>query len=94
MVAPINPSMEPFDSHGDDVRQLLQERDEARAWYFNAAHDLGRMDFYLNILQDALTISENRANSVQMRLAEAEARITGEIARANSYFHNPNFIEL
>ena len=52
------------------------------------------MDFYLNILQDALTILENRANSVQMRLAEAEARITGEIAHANSYFHNPDFTEL
>jgi hypothetical protein len=38
------------------------------------------MDFHLNTMQDALTISENRANTVQMRLAEAEARIIGEIS--------------
>jgi hypothetical protein len=37
------------------------------------------LDFHLNVLQDALTISEHRANSTQTRLAEAEARIMGEI---------------
>jgi hypothetical protein len=52
------------------------------------------MDFHLNALQDALTISENRANIVQTRLAEAEARIIGEISYGNSYLHNPNFIDL
>ena len=46
----------------------------------NATCDLGRMDFHLNVLQDALTISEYRANSTQVRLAEAEARIMGEIS--------------
>jgi hypothetical protein len=52
------------------------------------------MDFHMNALQDALTISENRANIVQTRLAEAEARITGEISYGNSYLHNPNFTDL
>jgi len=46
----------------------------------NATRDLGRMDFHLNALQDALTILEHRANSTQARLAEAEARIMGEIS--------------
>ena len=46
----------------------------------NATRDLGRMDLHLNALQDALTISEHRANSTQARLAEAEARIMGEIS--------------
>ena len=46
----------------------------------NATHDFGRMDFHLNMLQDTLTISEHRANSTQARLAEAEARIMGEIS--------------
>jgi hypothetical protein len=41
------------------------------------------MDFHLNVMQDALTISENRDNTVQVRLAEAEARITGEIFHDN-----------
>jgi len=94
MVAPIKSSSEPSDPHRDDVHQLLQERDEARAWYSNAARDLGRMDFDLNALQDALTISKNRANSIQMRLAEAKARIVGEIAHDNSYFHNPDLTKL
>jgi hypothetical protein len=49
------------------------------------------MDFHLNMMQDALTISENRANTIQMRLAEAEARITGEISYGDSYLHNPDF---
>ena len=46
----------------------------------NATRDLGRMDLHLNALQDALTISEYRADSTQARLAEAEARIMGEIS--------------
>jgi hypothetical protein len=29
VVAPVNSSMGPSDSHGNDVRRLLQERDEA-----------------------------------------------------------------
>jgi hypothetical protein len=37
------------------------------------------MDFHLNALQDAVTISEHRANSTQARLAEAKTRIMGEI---------------
>jgi hypothetical protein len=37
------------------------------------------MDFHLNTLQDAVTISEHRANSTQARLAEAKTRIMGEI---------------
>jgi hypothetical protein len=61
--------------------------------YSNAVHDLGQMDFHLNMMLDALTISENRANTVQMRLAKAEARITGEIFFSNSYLGNPNFID-
>ena len=63
---------------GDDVCRLLHERDEARALYSNAVCDLGWMDFHLSAMQDALTISENRSNTVQMRLAKAEARIIGE----------------
>ena len=65
---------------GDDVCRLLQERDEARALYSNVVRDLGRMDFHLNAMKDTLTISENRANTVQMRLAKAEAKIIGEIS--------------
>ena len=52
----------------------------------NATHDLGRMDFHLNALQDALTILEHRANSTQVRLAEAEARIMGEMSNTIFYF--------
>jgi hypothetical protein len=52
------------------------------------------MDFHLNTIRDALTISENGANTIQMRLAEAEARITGEISYDNSYLHNPDFTDL
>jgi hypothetical protein len=69
-------------------------RDEAQAWYSNAARDLGRMDFHLNALQDALTISENRANSAKARLVEAEARIIGEITCGEFCSHNPDLIEL
>ena len=94
VVAPVNSSMGSSNSHGNDVRRLLQERDEARAWYSNAACDLGCMDFHLNALQDALTISENRANSAQARLADVEARITGEISCGNFYPHNPDLAEL
>ena len=52
----------------------------------NAICDLGRMDFHLNALQGALTISEHRANSTQARLAMAEARIMGEISTTILYF--------
>ena len=51
-----------------------------------ATRDLGRTDFYQNALQDALTISEHRADSTQARLAEAEARIKGEISTTIFYF--------
>ena len=61
--------------------------------YSNAVHDLGRMDFNLNAMQDALTILENRANTVQMRLVEAKARITCEISYGDPYLHNPNFTD-
>ena len=94
VVAPVNSSMGSSNSHGNDVRRLLQERDEARAWYSNAARDLRCMDFHLNALQDALTISENRANSAQARLAETEARITGEIPCGDFYSHNRDLTEL
>ena len=52
----------------------------------NATRDLGRMDLHLNALQDAVTISEHRADSTQVRLAEAEARIMGEISTIIFYF--------
>jgi hypothetical protein len=42
--------------------------------------DLGWMDLHLNMLQDTFTISEHRADSTQARLAEAEARIMGEMS--------------
>ena len=77
----------------DDARRFLQERDEAQALYSNAVRDLGRMNFHLNTMQDALTISENRANTIQMRLEEAEARISGEVSYGNSYLHNPDFTD-
>ena len=94
VVALVNSSTGSSNSHGNDVRRLLQERDEAWAWYSNAAHNLGCMDFHLNALQDALTILENRANSAQARLTEAEARITGDIPCGNFYPHNPDLAEL
>ena len=56
VVVPVGPSIMPADPRGDTVCWLLQERDEARAWYSNATRDLGWMDFHLNALQDALTI--------------------------------------
>ena len=48
----------------------------------NTTHDLGWMDFHVNALQDALSISKHGANSTQARLAEAEAeaRIMGGIS--------------
>jgi len=46
----------------------------------DATHDLGQTDFHLNALKDALIISEHGANSTQVRLVEAEARIMGEIS--------------
>ena len=70
----------PADPHGDTICRLLQERDEARDWYSNGTRDLGRMDFHLNAQQDALIVSKHGANSTQARLAEAEARIMGEIS--------------
>ena len=42
--------------------------------------DLGRMDLHLNALQDVLAVSKHRANSTQASLAEAEARIMGEMS--------------
>jgi hypothetical protein len=93
-VALISSSSEPSNSyHGNNARHLLQERDEARALYSNAIRDLGWMGFHLNTMQDDLTISENRANTVQMRLAEAVARIIGEISYGDPYLHNPDFID-
>ena len=87
MVALINSSLEPSESYyGDDTLCLLQERDEARALYSNVVHDLGLMDFHLNTMQDTLTISENRVNTIQMRLAEAEVRITGDLFEATPIF--------
>lgn len=56
----------------DDARRFLQERDEARSLYSNAIHDLGRMDFHLNAMQDALTISENEASAARAKLVEAD----------------------
>jgi len=52
------------------------------------------VDFHLIALQDALTMSENKANSAQARLAEAEATITGEIPCGDFYSHNPDLVEL
>ena len=46
----------------------------------DATCDLGRMDLHLNALQDAFTISKHRDDSTQARLAEAEARIMGEMS--------------
>ena len=45
----------------------------------DATPDFGQMDLHLNALQDVLTVSEHRADSTQARLAEAEARIMGEM---------------
>jgi hypothetical protein len=69
------------DPHGDVCRQLLQERDKTRAWCLDAARDLGQADSHINVLQDALTISEHKTNLVQMMLAEAEAKIIGKLSQ-------------
>ena len=50
VVALVNSPMGSSDSHGNDVRRLLQERDEARALYSNVVRDLGQMDFHLNAM--------------------------------------------
>ena len=55
------------------LRQHLHHQEDA-------THDLGRMDLHLNTLQDALTVSKHGADSTQARLAEAEARIMGEMS--------------
>ena len=52
----------------------------------DATCDLGWMDLHLNMLQDALTASEHRADSTQARLAEAKARIMGEMFTTIFYF--------
>ena len=44
------------------------------------------MDLHLNALQDVLAILEHRADSTQARLAEAEARIIGEMSTTIFYF--------
>ena len=51
----------------------------------NATRDLGWMDFYLNARQGALIISKRGANSTQVRLAEVEDRIMGEISTTILY---------
>jgi hypothetical protein len=90
MVAPISLSSKPSSPYlGNDACRLLQERDGARALYSNAVHDLGRMDFHMNAMQNALTILENKANTVQTRLPEDEARITGEISSRQSLSSQP-----
>ena len=52
----------------------------------DATHDLGQMDLHLNAPQDVLSISEHRADSTQARLAEAEAKIMGEMSTTIFYF--------
>jgi len=54
----------------DNAHRLLQERDEARSLYSNMIRDLGRMDFHLNAMQDAPTISENGANASRASLVD------------------------
>ena len=89
MVALVNSSLELSSSYnGDNIHRLLQEGDEARSLYSNVVHDLGRMDFHFNVMQDALTISENSANTVQSRLVEAEASNIDEIFYCDSYSCN------
>ena len=52
----------------------------------NGTHDLGWIDLHLNALQDALTISEHRADSTQVKLAKAKVRIMGEMSTIIFYF--------
>ena len=54
-------------------RQCLRHQEDA-------TRDLGWMDLHLNVLQDGHTVSEHRADSTQARLAEAEARIMGDMS--------------
>jgi chromosome segregation ATPase len=74
----VGPTITPTDPHDNVCRQFLQERDEARAQYSNAARDLKRVDSRINALQDALTILEHKNDLVQMRLAEAKAKTMGK----------------
>ena len=69
---------EAFDGSVSPCQHLRHQED--------ATHDLGRMDLHLNTLQDVLTVLEHRANSTQVRLAEAEARIMGEMPTIISCF--------
>ena len=59
--------------------QCLRHREDA-------THDLGWMDLHLNALQEALTVSKHRADSTQARLAEAKAKIMGEMSTTIFYF--------
>ena len=52
----------------------------------NATRDLGQTNFHLNALQDAFITLKHGANSTQVRLAKAEARIMGGISTTFLHF--------
>ena len=84
-VVPANSLLDPFGSYnGDAACRFLRERDEARSLYSDAVRDLRQMDFHLNAMQTALTISQNEANAAWVRLARADARIIGKIFKEAS----------
>ena len=76
----------------DDAHRFLQERGEARSLHSNMIRNLGRMDFHLNAMQDALTISKNGAHVAWASLTEADARITGKTSKI-FFFYTLDFLD-
>lgn len=75
------PVVSPLTSSNEDIiRRPLQERDEFRALYSDGSRDLDRIYLHLNKMQDALTTSENRANTLQTKLNASISRFEGRMS--------------
>ena len=77
---------------GQDIRNLIRERREAKNLYSEATLEVGRLEQCLDAIKIALSASEEETNVAQMRANEAHARAVGKISLKSFSFYIHNFI--
>ena len=78
---------------GQDIRNLIRERREARNLYYEATLEVGRLEQCLDAMKTALSTSEEETNVAQMRDDETHARAVDKISLKSLYFYICNFIQ-
>jgi septation ring formation regulator EzrA len=77
---------------GQDIRNLIHERREAKNLYSEATLEVGHLEQCLDAIKTTLSASKEETNVAQMRADESHARAASKISLKSLCFYIRDFI--